>query len=538
MPSSQPRQVSSLYLDEIAVSVLNGALPRATGNTSARMADLVNHAERALHAIGALEPTLATGHMPGFADRTASWWHLPNDALHGDLTTYTETWRRAMCAWRPELGPDHVGVHMLALSVLSHRAPAWSVPTPRYVPPPFARRHRRADPAYGPYPRRLGEPPPTLDDGGEPTNYRPSFVAHRLTLHRGTSSKSHSIAVDREAHLLARLLVGKDVLHWLVKHWAGRFNRIIVTEWTDAALYAAQALLDERCLAEAPAVLDSIEATRLQFLEEDARFDMPDSDHARRLRDPAGTTAAARTVDAFDVAFSDFDGHSGYVAVEVDAGIDLRALGFLVMAKRLGILDDEHLDLRDVIDLKRRFLAELGLEPTADVRAWTDALLATVDQRAPTVRVRVAAAWHADRILEAYLRDKSDTSPPNSFVTRLARGSTWAWPDRWALDRFFGFPLDAPLDGPETWSKRNLEMPTRNQARRLNQILGHMSGPDTDPDWHGWSNVAHRLEMGDTTTVTITLDDTFAIEAMRRAQRDGSEREAALELLRWSTQRS
>lgn len=537
MPSVATRKVSSLYLDQVAVSALNGALQRATGNPSARAVDLITFAESALHALSELEPTLTHGNLPGFAERTASWWNLHASTLHGDLSTYTDTWRRAVSAWRADISHDHPGMHMLALSVLTHRANAWSVPLREHVPSPFTGRYRAASPAFGPYPKHLGDPGRGGENESVGAIYGTSFTAQSLEIHAGAASKSHSIAVRPEVHALTRLLVGKDVLGWLVKHWATRFKRAVVRDWADAPLYAALALSDERSIEGLPDVLGSLETTRLQFLEEVRQFGFYESEHARRLIEPAGTTEAARTADAYDVTFWDFDGREGFLNVEIEPDVDLRAVGFLIMAKRLGILDDPTVDLADASGMKTRLLAALDLEACADARSYTDALLATLDADRADVRANVAAGWHADRILASYLLDRADDARPNSFASRLARGSLWAWPDRWALHRYLRLPLDARLDDHETWSKHDLELPSASQAQRLNQILGHVSGPDTDADWYGWASIMHRVKRPASRTVTIALDVAFAKEALRLARSQGSEREAARELLRWSVER-
>lgn len=554
MPSkpSTRRSTTSLYLDDVDVSVLNGALHRAIGGEPGRASDLIVFLQEQLGRIVEADPHLADGYSESLTKVSERiWWHLPNEALHADVTGYAEAWNQVKAVWGPASHAP-VGADLIALSALTHRPAAWrEEPLPRDrvpyfpfrpMPAPSTQRSRPADgpspaPRLGQYPRPPQRGRPQHEDRTI-TKPRPTYAVfkrNQLVFTGKKTGSSLSVATDPHLHQLTRTLIGPAVLEWLLRHWARRFRSWKVARWADAPLHAAMHAADSRDYRWMPEALDELEWNLEAHAEN--RHDGVDK-YGERIVTPPGRTRAERLAEAFDVAFEDVIDLGGYFLNDIDT--PLPHLGVVVMAKRLGLLGDFDEANFDADGFGERFRAALAVTEDADHATWRDAALRTLTDDVTPIDALPrygAAAVHADAILHAYLRERSHGAAPTTLFGLLGRGQPTAWPERWALQRFLGIDVGLAWANVGGTTRSGVDLSTVQPELwpRVNAVL-ELVGRPAEGTGYGPFYAGTRSDRPP--RGTYALDTAFVEEVLRVARSNLPTTKAAASLVDWMKRRA
>ena len=529
--SAGERSTTSLYVDEADVSTLNIRLHRATGNEAARFSDLLVYVEAELAAIVRRDRRLAYGQSKNLTDAAAEWWRLPADALHGDLEGYIEAWQATARAW-PAGRSVPVGAHLVALSALTHRQSAWLTSPADRDPPRFPFKHDPKLPKrqrvfrLGPFPGAEGRP----EQESRPTASETAqqrftvFKRNRLIVSPVRTAGPLSIAVDRVHHNLFRKLLGGDVINWLARHWVRQFTNWHYERYTDAPIYAGLQLSLRRDMVWLPNAIRVLQRDIDEHM--DVIEDMDWLPHASRILAASGPTVAARIGHAFDVDFDCIDD----LFESVQYSLPFEQVGLIVLAQRLRLLDTVDIEAFDATAFEHHLYRTLGVSTDDSDRAKMDACLRTLDDFDDPLHRYGAAQYHADEILKAYLRSRSEHFAAASLLAYIARAASAAWFDRAALHRFLGIPLNTPFDEiTGTRAGVRLASVPPSTWRRVNQILRPL-----DEDWRGrqggWLSSAKRR--------VHPLDASFVKRVIELAQQDPPDPQATKTLAAWMYERA
>ena len=530
-PDRSNAAVTSLYLDEVDVSILNGALHRAVGDDSGRLPDLLAYLEGELASVVAADTARARRASPSFQTAATDWWSLEAHQLAGDLTEYTDAWRAATAAWAAaQRGPN--GAEVVALSALTYRPTAWwtQPPEPSRPPFPFERALHGAERrpfAHGPHPREGGtEAPRERPRGsvaiGSETALHVVYKRNRLIFSAKRPSGAVTVAVDRHHHTLARQFIGPTVIGSLLQRWTTLVNPVRTARYTDAPVYAARHLMHSDDFAWIPEAVSQLRADIDELFEpepNDARF------HARRILQASGPTIAAHIGHAYDVPFELFQDPFETVTTTVPE----EHVGVIVLAARLGLLDRVDVERFDAPAFGRDLHMALRISPDADGNTKRDACLATLDGFDAAIERYGAAEYHADMLLHGYLRSKAPDAPFASLLAFIARSRSLAWPGRAALHRFLGISVDKDL---ETLSGSRggvrLSDVSANTWQRVDELLSMLDR--SDEFWSEGALHDPSIERRDRTE--FRLDAAFVAKVLDIASAP-VDRSSALRLARW-----